>query len=224
MDINQFQKKIGYFFKDSQLLQTAFTHGTYALENNVVSYERLEFLGDAIVDFLVGEYLFTNHSHLNEGMMTHLRSSLVCEEALSSLALKLEIDKYMRLGNGAEQEGARKRPSILADMFEAHIAAMYLDAGMDNTRDYLLSVYADEIDKAVIIGRQPDYKTQLQEKLQQNGPCQIKYEVISAVGPVHDCIFKVQVCANGKILGKGSSNSKKKAQIEAAKDALSKME
>lgn len=223
MDINQFQKKIGYFFKNPQLLQTAFTHGTYAVEHAVESYERLEFLGDAIVDFLIGEYLYKNHSHLNEGMMTRLRASLVCEEALSSLALKIGIDEYMLLGNGAEQEGARKRPSILADMFEAHIAAMYLDAGIDNTRCYLYSVYADEIDKSVQSGRYIDYKTQLQEKLQQRGPCEIKYIVVSSVGPVHDCIFEVQVCANGKVLGTGSSNSKKKAQIAAAKDALDKM-
>lgn len=224
MDIYNFQKKIGYFFKNPQLLQTAFTHGSYAVEHSVESYERLEFLGDAIVDFLVGEYLFTKYSYLNEGMMTHLRASLVCEGALSSLALKLGIDEYIFLGNGAELEGRRKNPSILADAFEAHLAAMYLDAGIDNTRDYLFSVYSDEIDKAVLAGRQPDYKTKLQEKMQQSGPCKLIYKVVSAEGPVHDCIFEVEVSANGKVLGRGSSNSKKKAQIAAAKDALSGME
>jgi ribonuclease-3 len=224
MEIYDFQKRIGYFFKNPQLLETAFTHTTYAIEHNVESYQRLEFLGDAIVDFLVGEYLYKKHPHLNEGMMTHLRASLVCEEALSSLALKIGLDQYILLGNGAQSEGKQNNPSILADVFEAHLAAMYLDAGMENTRDYLFSLYGDEIDKVVIMGRQADYKTRLQEKMQQKGPCKITYEVISATGPVHDCVFEVEVVADGRVLGKGSANSKKKAQIAAAKDALSKME
>ena len=135
----------------------------------------------------------------------------------------MNINEYMLLGNGAELEGARTRASILADMFEAHIAAMYLDAGLDNTRDYLLGVYADEIDKVFAMGRQLDYKTQLQEKLQEKGPCKIEYKVISTKGPVHDCTFEVEVSANGEVLGKGSANSKKKAQLEAAKSALEKL-
>ncbi|MBQ6937586.1 MAG: ribonuclease III [Clostridia bacterium] len=223
MDINKFQKNIGYFFKNPQLLQTAFTHTSYANENNVASYERLEFLGDAIVDFLVGEYLFSKFCELDEGMMSRLRALLVCEGALSALALELKIDECMLLGNGAEQSGERKRPSILADMFEAHIAAMYLDAGLDNTRDYLLSVYADKIDNAVKNGKIIDYKTRLQEKLQENGPCNILYNLVSSEGPVHHCLFNMQVVADGKILGSGSAYSKKQAQQAAAEDALNKL-
>ncbi len=223
MDINKFQKNIGYFFKNPQLLQTAFTHTSYANENNVASYERLEFLGDAIVDFLVGEYLFTSFCELDEGMMSRLRALLVCEGALSSLALELKIDECMLLGNGAEQSGERKRPSILADMFEAHIAAMYLDAGLDNTRDYLLSVYADKINDAVKSGKIIDYKTRLQEKLQENGPCNIVYNLVSSEGPVHHCLFNMQVVADGKVLGSGSAYSKKQAQQAAAEDALNKL-
>jgi len=223
VDINKFQKNIGYFFKNPQLLQTAFTHTSYANENNVASYERLEFLGDAIVDFLVGEYLFSKFCELDEGMMSRLRALLVCEGALSALALELKIDECMLLGNGAEQSGERKRPSILADMFEAHIAAMYLDAGLDNTRDYLLSVYADKIDNAVKNGKIIDYKTRLQEKLQENGPCNIVYNLVSSEGPVHHCLFNMQVVADGKILGSGSAYSKKQAQQAAAEDALNKL-
>lgn len=223
MDINKFQKNIGYFFKNPQLLQTAFTHTSYANENNVASYERLEFLGDAIVDFLVGEYLFVNFCELDEGMMSRLRASLVCEGALSSLALELRIDECMLLGNGAEQSGERKRPSILADMFEAHIAAMYLDAGIDNTRDYLLSVYRDKINEAVKGGKIIDYKTRLQEKLQENGPCTIVYNLVSSDGPVHHCLFNMEVVADGKVLGSGSAYSKKQAQQAAAEDALNKL-
>ena len=121
MDISDFQKQIGYFFKNPELLIRAFTHTSYANEHNTKSYERMEFLGDAIVDFLVGEYLFNHFPHLAEGMMSRIRASLVCEKALFGLAEKLHIDEYMLLGNGAEHSGDRKRPSILSDMFEAHI-------------------------------------------------------------------------------------------------------
>ena len=223
MDINQFQKKIGYFFKNPELLKTAFTHTSYANEHNIKSYERLEFLGDAIVDFLVGEYLFNNFPELDEGMMSRVRASLVCEKALSELAGKLEIDECMLLGNGAENSGDRNRPSILSDMFEAHIAAMYLDAGIDNTRDYLYSIYGKKIGEAVKSGQVIDYKTKLQEKLQENGPCNISYELISAEGPVHHCLFKMQVVADGKILGQGSAYNKKEAQQKAAENALNKL-
>lgn len=223
MDIAKFQKNIGYFFKNPQLLQTAFTHTSYANENNVASYERLEFLGDAIVDFLVGEYLFSRFCELDEGMMSRLRALLVCEGALSSLALELKINECMLLGNGAEQSGERNRPSILADMFEAYIAAMYLDAGIDNTRDYLISIYADKINEAVKSGKIIDYKTRLQEKLQENGPCNIVYKLVSSDGPVHHCLFNMQVVADGKVLGNGSAYSKKQAQQAAAEDALNKL-
>lgn len=223
MDINDFQKRIGYFFKNPELLTRAFTHTSYANEHNTKSYERLEFLGDAIVDFLVGEYLFENFPQLDEGMMSRIRASLVCEKALSELAEKLDIAEYMLLGNGAENSGDRKRPSILSDMFEAHIAAMYLDAGIDNTREYLIGLYGERIIEATKSDQVIDYKTKLQEILQTSGPCNINYEVISADGPVHHCLFEMQVTANGKILGKGSAYSKKEAQQRAAQDALNKI-
>lgn len=220
MDINDFQKKIGYFFKNPNLLTRAFTHTSYANEHNTKSYERLEYLGDAIVDFLVGEYLFLNFPDLDEGMMSRIRASLVCEKALSELAEKLNIADYMLLGNGAENSGDRNRPSILSDMFEAHIAAMYLDAGLDNTRDYLINLYGDALNSTALFDEVIDYKTKLQEKLQEKGPCNISYELVSADGPVHHCLFEMQVVANGKILGRGSAYSKKEAQQKAAKEAL----
>ncbi|MBQ3022279.1 MAG: ribonuclease III [Clostridia bacterium] len=223
MNIDDFQKSIGYFFKNPDLLKTAFTHTSYANENNIESYERLEFLGDAIVDFLVGEYLFNNFSALDEGMMSRVRAALVCEKALSELGIEIGIDKCMLLGHGAELSGERTRPSIISDMFEAHIAAMYLDAGLDNTREYLYSLYGNRIDEAARSGQVIDYKTKLQEKLQENGPCNIAYEILSAEGPVHHCLFEVQVSANGTPLGKGSAYSKKEAQQKAAQDALSKL-
>ncbi|MBE7055438.1 MAG: ribonuclease III [Ruminococcaceae bacterium] len=223
MDIKQFQKNIGYFFKNPDILKTAFTHTSYANEHNIQSYERLEFLGDAIVDFLVGEYLFTNFPTLNEGMMSRIRATLVCEKTLSELALELSINECMLLGNGASQSGERNRPSILSDMFEAHIAAMYLDAGIDNTRKYLFSVYGDRLSNAVENGQHIDYKTKLQEKLQENGPCDISYNLVRADGPVHHCLFEMQVTLNGKVLGSGSAYSKKEAQQRAAENALTKL-
>ena len=223
MNINEFQKSIGYFFKNPDLLQTAFTHTSYANENNTESYERLEFLGDAIVDFLVGEYLFLNYPAMDEGVMSRVRANLVCEKALSELGRKIGLEKYMLLGHGAELAGERKRPSIISDMFEALIAAMYLDTGLDNTREYLLATYGDMLSEAAGSGQVIDYKTKLQEKLQKNGPCNIVYEIVSAEGPVHHCLFEMQVVANGKVLGRGSAYSKKEAQQRAAEDALNKL-
>lgn len=223
MDINGFQKKIGYFFKDSSLLKTALTHSSYAYEKNIESYERFEFLGDAIVDFLVGEYLFINYPDIDEGNMSRIRASLVCEKALAELAKEIGIGECILLGNGANQSGDRSRPSILSDVFEAHIAAMYLDAGFENTRDYLLSIYGNKIDETVRSGKFVDYKTNLQEKLQKNGACTIEYKLVSEDGPVHNCIFTVDVSLNGKVIGSGSGTSKKEAQQSAAADALKKL-
>ena len=219
MNINNFQKKIGYFFKNPNLLRTAFTHSSYANENSTTDYQRLEYLGDAIVDFIVGEYLFMHYPQMNEGDMSRVRATLVCEKALSELALKLNLNEYILLGKGAEHSGDRLRSSILSDVFEAHIAAMYLDNGFENTRSYLLSIYGDEIDKAAT-NNVVDYKTLLQEKLQKNGPCNIEYNMISAEGPVHNCMFTFAVLMNGKELGRGTALSKKDAQQLAAKDAL----
>lgn len=222
MNIYDFQKKMGYIFKDQALITAALTHSSYANENSTTSYERLEYLGDAIVDFLVGEYLFINHPNLNEGDMTRVRASLVCEKALGDLAEKIGIGSCMLLGIGAEQSGSRKLASILSDMFEAHIAALYIDAGFEKTRDYLFALYGNTISKVAFSGV-TDYKTALQEKLQENGVCTIEYRLLGEDGPVHDCIFTFGVYYNDTLLGTGSSNSKKNAQQQAAHSALKKL-
>lgn len=220
MNIKDFQKKTGYFFKDEALLYEAFTHSSYANEKGKKSYERLEFIGDAIVDFLIGEYLYKNFPEMDEGAMSKTRAKLVCEDYLAKLSLELEIDKCVFLGNGAENSGGRKNPSILSDVFEAHIAALYLDAGFENARDYLYGIYNDRIREMVENGKQDDYKTKLQEYLQRNGACNIVYDIVDEDGPLHDCIFTVNVSVNGKVLGTGSAKSKKGAQQLAAKNAL----
>ncbi len=222
MNITEFQKRIGYFFKNSALLETALTHTSYANENNLKSYERLEFLGDAIVDMIVAEVLFENYPDIDEGVMSKIRASLVCEKALAELAKEIGIDKCMRLGNGAEKSGYRDNASILSDMFEALVAAIYLDAGFNNAKEYVLAVYAEKIDETVRNGNIADYKTRLQEKLQEGGKCEIVYKEVSAIGPVHHCLFEIQVLGNGKVLGSGQAYSKKEAQQLAAKEALEK--
>ncbi len=223
MNITEFQKKTGYFFKNPELLKAAFTHTSYANEHNTESYERLEFLGDAIVDMLVAEVLFSKYPDIDEGTMSRIRASLVCEKALCELAENIGIGACMLLGNGAEMSGYRKNASILSDMFEALVAAIYLDAGFDNARDYVISVYGDKIDEVVKKGNVVDYKTQLQEKLQVKGACEIVYKQLSAEGPVHHCLFEMQVVADGKVLGTGKAYSKKEAQQLAAKEALEKL-
>lgn len=223
MDIRAFQSKIEYFFKNEMLLKTAFTHSSYANENHTESYERLEYLGDAIVDFLVGEYLFINYPDLDEGYMSRIRAALVCEKTLGELALNLEMDKYLMLGHGAEQAGDRRRISILSDVFEAHIAAMYLDRGFEETKKYLIKIYGELIDETVEDGKFLDYKTKLQEKLQENGCCEIEYRIKSADGPIHHCCFDVEVLFDGKVIGEGTGYSKKEAQQSAACDALKKI-
>ena len=222
MNLLDFQKKTGYIYKNPRLLETAFTHTSYANEHNLESYERLEFLGDAIVDFIVSEYLFLNHPELDEGDMSRIRAMLVCEKALGKLAKKLDMGKYIRLGKGAEQSGDRERSSVLSDVFEAHIAAMYLDNGYEKARDYLLSIYDGEIEQATE-EKEIDYKTMLQEKLQKNGACDIFYELIGTDGPIHHCLFTFRVLCNGKELGRGRALSKKAAQQLAAKEALNKL-
>ncbi len=224
MNINEFQKKTGYFFKDEGLLKAAFTHTSYANENNIRSYERLEFLGDAIVDMIVAEALFNNYPDIDEGNMSRIRAALVCEKSLAELAREIGINECMMLGHGAEMSGYRENASILSDMFEALVAAIYLDAGFNNARDYVIAVFADRIDKAVKSGDVVDYKTRLQETLQKNGKCNIVYELLEADGPVHHCLFTIRVLADAKPLGCGQAYSKKEAQQLAAKEALEKLE
>jgi len=223
VEIKEFQRKIGYFFKDESLIKEALTHSSYANENKIKSYDRLEFIGDAIVDFIVGEYLFKNFTDMPEGIMSKARANLVCEEFLAKLAINIGIDKYILLGNGAEQTGGRENHSILSDVFEAHVAAIYLDAGFENAREYVLGIYGTAIKEMVENGKIDDYKTRLQEILQRNGSCEIVYELVDAKGPTHDCVFTVNVSANGKLLGTGRAKSKKNAQQLAAADAIRKI-
>ncbi len=203
-----------------ELFLTAFTHSSYCNENkDTESYERLEFLGDKVLDFIVTEYLYINR-HLVEGEMTKVRASHVCEDALSEYSLNCHFDEYLRLGKGEEVTGGRHKKAILADVFEAFIGALYLDQGMDKTKEFVNKTVIKSINKNEEIFN--DYKSKLQE-LVQTDKKSLEYIVVSEKGPSHDKEFEINVVVENIVYGKGIGKTKKEAEQNAAKDALDKM-
>lgn len=204
---------------DINLFETAFTHTSYCNENkNVESYERLEFLGDKILDFIVSEYLYKNR-HIFEGEMTKIRASHVCEDALAEYSLNSHFDEYLRLGKGEELTGGRGKKTILADVFEAFIGALYLDQGMEKTKEFVRNTVIKSINKNEEIFN--DYKSELQE-LVQTSKKSLEYVLIRETGPSHDKEFEVNVVVENIVYGSGIGKTKKEAEQNAAKDALSK--
>lgn len=224
MNIHDFEKTLGYEFKDKKLIETALTHTSYANEKKTESYERLEFLGDAVLQMLTSRYIFVNYPQFPEGKMSKMRANIVCETTLSQIAHKLGIDKFARLGKGEELTGGRQRPSILADMVEATLAAVYLDGGIDKAREVIFDAYGHIIVNAARGELNCDYKTQLQEKLQQHGSVLIEYTLTGEEGPAHNKTFKMKVSADGKNLGEGVGKTKQEAQQKAARQALGEIE
>jgi len=219
--MDKLEEKIGYHFHDRDLLTTALTHSSYANEKHgeAQSYERLEFLGDSILGLVTAEFLYTHEPCLPEGRMTRLRAELVCEVSLHKTALELGLGRYMRLGRGEEHTGGRERPSILADMVEAIIAAMYLDSGMDQARSFILERILHDVEFGDS-HRSADYKTQLQELVQRRSNQVITYRLKGESGPDHDKTFLFEVLINGEICGEGSGKTKKEAEQMAARKAL----
>ena len=219
--MDKLEEKIGYHFHDRDLLTTALTHSSYANEKHgeAQSYERLEFLGDSILGLVTAEFLYTHEPCLPEGRMTRLRAELVCEVSLHKTALELGLGRYMRLGRGEEHTGGRERPSILADMVEAIIAAMYLDSGMDQARSFILSRILHDVEFGDS-HRSADYKTQLQELVQRRSNQVITYRLKGESGPDHDKTFLFEVLINGETCGEGSGKTKKEAEQMAARKAL----
>ena len=220
--MQKLEEKIGYVFRDKGLLVTALTHSSYANErqgSGSQSYERLEFLGDSILGLVTADFLYKHEPALPEGRMTRLRAELVCEASLHRTAVELDLGSYMRLGKGEETTGGRERPSIMADMVEAIIAAMYLDGGLDRARSFILDhILSDaEISDS---HRSADYKTELQELVQRKSNQHIRYEMIGESGPDHNKQFIFQVTINGVPAGEGSGRSKKEAEQMAACKAL----
>ena len=220
MNIEQLENEIGYTFKNKELLKKALTHTSYAYEKHIESNEKLEFLGDSILEFLSSRYLYENYINLKEGEMTKVRATVVCEKSLYKIATKHNFGNYLFLGKSERQNEGNKRPAILADSVEAVIAAMYLDGGLEPVDKFIIENLKDEIEQASKHVGDKDYKTVLQEKLQEGGDVKIEYEIIKESGPDHDKSFEAQVRFNGKILAKGSGKSKKGAEMQAAKKAL----
>lgn len=223
-DLDAFEKKIGYTFKNKELLFEALSHSSFANENKRQrhSNERLEFLGDSVLSIIVSRYLFDHFKHLPEGELTKIRASLVCEKALFEFSKKIDLGSFIMLGRGEENSGGRERPSIVSDAFEAVIAAVYLDGGMEAAKPYVLSFMPEDIDskKGSTLN---DYKTILQEIIQKNPEEKVEYVLKEQSGPDHDKAFVVQVCLNSNVIGEGRGHSKKQAEQMAAKEALELM-
>jgi ribonuclease-3 len=217
----ELEEKIGYTFRNPQLLQQALTHSSFANEGKKHgrNNERLEFLGDSVLSVIVARYLFLTYKDLPEGELTKLRASLVCEKALDGFAARISLGKYLRLGKGEELTGGRERPSILADAFEALIAAMYIDGGYEAAQAFVLGFIPRDLD----VRRQnklADYKTALQEIIQQNREERVEYVLVDEHGPDHAKVFTAEVLLNSNVIGKGAGSSKKQAEQNAAHEAL----
>ena len=218
--MEKLEENIGYKFNNKELLKKALTHTSYAYEHGVESNEKLEFLGDSILEFVTSDYLFNNYKNLREGEMTKVRATVVCEKSLYKVAQKHNFSDFLYLGKSEEKSGGASKPAILADSVEAVIAAIYMDGGLEYAKKFIIENLKDEIKIASEHVGQKDYKTVLQEKLQENGEVKIKYNIIREIGPEHDKTFEAEVECNGHILATGIGKSKKMAEMEAARKAL----
>lgn len=219
--LKEIEDNLGVCFNNPTLLKTALTHSSFGNQFKDAEYnERLEFLGDAVLQLCITEYLFNNFKHKSEGELTKIRSLIVCENSLYEIAKKLSLGDYIRMSKGEELTGGRERISIQADSVEAVIAAVYLDKGIGFVRDFILLHFEEIIKKAINNEIVLDFKTKLQEFLQKDGEVLIQYELTKYEGPPHRRKFFTNVLIDGKIMGEGSGYSKKEAEQNCAKQAL----
>lgn len=224
--IQHVENRFGITFQDKELLIEAFTHSSYANDHRELTLknlERLEFLGDAVLELTVSEYLYNKFPELPEGQLTRMRAAIVRAESLAMLAKECELAQFLRLGKGEELMNGRKRPSLLCDVFEAFVGAIFIDQGMSIVMGFLEKVLFPKIDSGAF-SHGMDHKTALQELLQKNGVVTIVYQVIEEIGPDHDRQFVVEVFVEGDSLGSGKGRSKKGAEQEAARVALMTLE
>ena len=213
------KEKFDISFNNKALLMEAMTHSSYTNEHKEMKgiyNERIEFLGDAVLELTISDWLFRQFPHFKEGQLTKLRAQIVCEDSLSMLAKECSLNEYLLLGKGETLSGGREKPAVLCDVFEAFIGALYLDKGMEEVQRFLDQVIVPKIKN----GRYElitDFKTELQEYLQQNGTVHIRYELIKEEGPSHDKVFTVQVTVDGKKYKTASGKTKKAAEQMAAK-------
>ena len=222
--MKELEKKLNYTFKNSELLKNALTHSSYANENRaegISSNERLEFLGDSVLGFVTANHLYSMQPTLSEGKMTRLRAELVCEQSLHGVALDLDLGRYLRMGHGEEKNGGRTRPSILADAVEAVIAAMFLDGGIAAPESFIERMILSP--ESIEAHHAADYKTELQELIQQKNGQVLTYAPTGESGPDHAKVFSASVSLNGEVIGEGSGRTKKEAEQAAACQALKKL-
>lgn len=225
MKFKQFQEQIGIFFRNEKLLMQAFTHSSYVNEHRKRLHEdneRLEFLGDAVLELTVSQYLFEQFPQMSEGELTKLRAAIVCEPSLVTFAHALSFGDLVLLGKGEELTGGRMRPSLLADVFEAFIGALYLDQGMEAVIQFLEKTIFPKIREGAF-SHVMDYKSQLQELVQRDGSGVLEYKILQEKGPAHNKEFVSRVSLNGEELGIGVGRSKKEAEQRAAQMALAKL-
>ena len=224
LPLSDIQKRIVHTYHDPELLTRALTHKSYANENKVQSHnERMEFLGDAVLNLIVSEYLMKSCPDSTEGDLSRLRAAVVSESALAQIARDIGLGTYLLLGRGEEQTGGRNKASLLADCLEALIASIYLDAGKRAAQTFVMRFFEPVIKQTCTSGGTPDYKTELQEVCQDRLKQLPEYRVSSETGPDHQKQFEITVAINGRVSGRGKGKSKKEAEQNAAKEALEKL-
>ena len=221
--LERLQENIKYKFNNIELLKTALTHTSYAYDHEIQSNEKLEFLGDSILEFVSSQYIYKNYPKLEEGEMTKVRATVVCESSLYKVAGLHDFSDFLYIGKSEQHSKGNKKPAILADSVEAVIAAMYLDGGLEPASKFIIENLKDEIAVATQHVGEKDYKTMLQEKLQEHGKVKIVYRIVKETGPDHDKSFEAEVELNGKELARGKGKSKKLAEMGAAKKALEQL-
>jgi ribonuclease-3 len=223
MSLDNLQAALGYTFNDINLLKKALTHSSYAYEHSLGSNacnERLEFLGDAVLELCISEWLYNRHSTMSEGQLTKRRASLVCEPSLAAIARGLYLGDYMQMGHGEDQSGGRDKSSLLSDVLEASLGAVFLDGGLDAAQNVVSHLFESS---SGISASLQDNKTTLQEILQKNSRETAVYTIVNESGPPHKRVFVAQVMHRGKILGEGQGGSKKEAEQIAAGKALERI-
>ena len=221
--LEELQDKIGYRFQNTELLKQALTHSSFANEqkiNKLKDYERLEFLGDAVLELVSSEFLFRENPQMPEGQLTKLRASMVCEPALAYCAKDIDLGSYILLGRGEEYTGGRYRSSITSDVMEAIIGAIFLDGGIENAKKHIYRFILSDLENKILF---LDSKTILQEEIQKKKDAQLRYELIGESGPDHNKQFTVDAYVNDVLIGSGTGRTKKAAEQQAAYEALLKM-
>lgn len=224
-DLRKLEKQLGVAFRNPELLRQAFTHSSYVNEHRMTvsrDNERLEFLGDAVLELTVSEFLYAKYPERSEGELTKQRASIVCEPSLVKYAVALRFGDFVLLGKGEEMTGGRSRPALLADVFEAFIGALYLDQGLAAVQGFLQVHMFPQISWEGK-SQMADYKTQLQELVQQQGSATLEYRIVDERGPAHEKEFLAEVWMDERLLGQGTGRSKKEAEQEAAAKALSEL-